>query len=120
MMILPANESNEQPLGKPISSVEDSVAGPARRPSAVLIGLVKLIQTAVDKGAVSIEEVHSSIANGPFRILNKISVIAPVSRCVQEVQNKTIEGVYGIIRVINQGAGAMAKTLLQVQDKIRD
>ncbi|MBF0497453.1 MAG: hypothetical protein HQK58_12905 [Deltaproteobacteria bacterium] len=85
-----------------------------------LLGLVELIQTVVDKGTASIEEVHTSIANGPFTILNKIGVVAPVSRCVQEVQKRTIVSVYGIIRAVNQGAGAMAKTLLQVRDKIRD
>ncbi len=38
-----------------------------------LTGLVELVQTAIDKGATSVEEVHTAIANEPLDILKKVT-----------------------------------------------
>ncbi len=83
-----------------------------------LMGLVELVQTAIDKGATSVEDVHKYIANEPFEILNKIGPIGTVSKGIQNIQNQTIGSVYDLIRTINKEIGDIAKDLLEKAEKL--
>jgi hypothetical protein len=83
-----------------------------------LTGLVELVQTAIDKGATSVEEVHRAIANEPLDILKKITPLEKPVKGVQNIQNMTIGGVYEIIRVVNRQTGEIALDLLEKAEKL--
>ncbi len=82
-----------------------------------LKGLVQLVQETIENGASTVEEVHRSIANMPLEALKGIQQIeGPVSK-VQEIQDRTIGGVYDTIRMVNMQVGEIAKSLLAKLEK---
>lgn len=75
--------------------------------------LIGLVQETIDKGATTVEEVHQAIMNQPIDVIEKIapSLEGPAAS-VRNIQNRTIGGVYDIIRTVNQEVGKIAQELL--------
>ncbi len=75
--------------------------------------LVSLVQETIEKGATTVEEVHRAIMNQPIDIIEKIAPrLESTAESVKEVQNRTIGGVYDIIRTVNKEVGKIAQELL--------
>ena len=77
-----------------------------------LIELQELVQEAIDNGATSVEEIHKTLANKPFEILEKINISGGVVEKLQDFQNQTIGNVYDLIRTVNNKIGEIASDLL--------
>jgi len=67
---------------------------------------------SIDKGVSSMEEVHSTIANLPFEILEKVEPVAETSNGIKEFQERTAGKVYDMIRSVNQQVNEIAETFL--------
>jgi hypothetical protein len=72
-------------------------------------GVVALVGDAVEHGSRAIERVHLETAKRPFVILEHIPVVAPVARVVHVAHDATAMTVYGTIRVVNAGIGAVVR-----------
>jgi MinD-like ATPase involved in chromosome partitioning or flagellar assembly len=75
-------------------------------------GLKDLVQTAIDKGASSVEEVHNKIANMPLNVLEKITPLETPAKEIKQIHEKTVGTVYDIIRTVNNEVGEIADALL--------
>jgi hypothetical protein len=69
--------------------------------------LKDLIQEAVDRGATSVEEIHQSIADLPFEMLEQWGVLDPDGVELREKKTRTIGVVYEAIRRINREVGEL-------------
>jgi hypothetical protein len=72
-------------------------------------GVVALVGEAVEHGSRAVERVHLETAKRPFVILEHIPVVAPVARIVHVVHDVTTMSVYGTIRAVNAGVGAVVR-----------
>jgi len=77
-----------------------------------LKGLKELVQTAIDKGATSVEEVHNKIANMPLNVLEKIAPLETPAKEIKEIHEKTVGTVYDIIRTVNREVGEIADSMI--------
>ncbi|MBF0099932.1 MAG: hypothetical protein HQK77_03405 [Desulfobacterales bacterium] len=75
------------------------------------------VQEAINDGATSIEEIHRSIANKPFEVLERLNLSGEVVGKIQDFQNKTIGNVYDFIRSINDKIHEIATELLAKLNK---
>jgi len=85
-----------------------------------LKGLKDLVQTAIDKGATSVEEVHMAIANMPLNILEKIEPLEAPAKEIKHVYESTVGAVYDMIRKINSEVGNVAESLINQAEKVKD
>ncbi|MFA6451313.1 MAG: hypothetical protein WCX65_17705 [bacterium] len=74
--------------------------------------LKDLVQEMVDKGATSVEDVHKSIAALPLEVLESISGLEDSAKGIKEIQQKTIGGVYDIIRKVNSKVAEIAEDII--------
>ncbi len=72
----------------------------------------KLAEEVVDKGSTIVENVHKTISNITFGILESTPVTGPPSRVVRKIHDRTAEGVYDSIRLVNKGIGKIADGIL--------
>ena len=79
--------------------------------------LKDLVQEAVDKGATSVEDVHKAIAALPLDVLEGIESLEEPAQSIKDVQQKTIGGVYDIIRKVNDKVSEIAGDII---DKVED
>ena len=83
--------------------------------------LKDLVQELVDKGATTVEEVHKSIAALPLEVLEGIEGLGETVGGIKEIQQKSIGGVYNIIRDINNRVAELAEDIIsKVEDKEED
>lgn len=75
--------------------------------------LKDMIQTAIDNGARTVEDVHKSIAYLPFEILEKNGLLDEDKQQLRERSQQTIGTVYGTIREINQKIGELASDMFE-------
>ena len=75
--------------------------------------LKDMIQTAIDNGARTVEDVHKSIADLPFEILEKNGLLDDDKQQLRERSQQTIGAVYGTIREINQKIGELASDMFE-------
>ncbi len=75
--------------------------------------LKDMIQTAIDNGARTVEDVHKSIADLPFEILEKNGMLDDDKQQLRERSQQTIGTVYGTIREINQKIGELASDMFE-------
>ena len=68
-------------------------------------GLFTLVGQAVDRGAAAIERVHLETARRPFRILERIPILAVPAQSVHTIHDATASSVYALIRIVNDAAG---------------
>ncbi len=73
-----------------------------------LEALKDLVQQAIDQGATSVEQIHKTLADLPFSVLEKNGLlnIAPEKR--DELWDKSFGQVYDAIRRVNQEVGELA------------
>jgi hypothetical protein len=69
--------------------------------------LKDLIQEAVDRGATSVEQIHQSIADLPFEMLERLGALDPDGLELRKTKTRTIGVVYEAIRRINREVGEL-------------
>jgi hypothetical protein len=69
--------------------------------------LKDMIQEAVDRGATSVEQIHQSIADLPFEVLERLELLEPEGLELRDAQTRTIGAVYDAIRRINREVGEL-------------
>jgi hypothetical protein len=74
--------------------------------------LKDMIQTSIDQGATTVEEVHQAIADMPFEILEKRGLLNDTASQLRDTQKATIGTVYGKIREINRLVGELASDMI--------
>lgn len=75
--------------------------------------LKDMIQTAIDNGAKTVEDVHKSIADMPFEALEKSGLLDEDGQKLRDKNQQTIGVVYEKIRDINQKIGVMASDMFE-------
>lgn len=76
------------------------------------VELVKdLVQTTIDQGATTVEEVHRAIADMPFEVLERRGLLNDGAQQLRDTQRETIGTVYGKIREINKLIGDLASDM---------
>jgi len=78
-----------------------------------------LVQDAIDKGVTTVEDLHKSLADLPFKVLEASELLRGPAKEVRRLQDQTIKAVYGLIRRVNQQVGSLASELLEGLDKRR-
>jgi hypothetical protein len=74
--------------------------------------LKDIVQEMVDKGATSVEDVHKQIAALPLEVLESIDGLEDSAKDIKEIQQKTIGGVYDIIRKVNSKVAEIADDII--------
>lgn len=69
--------------------------------------LKDLVQQAVERGASSIEQIHTYVAGLPFEALDKAGLLDERAKGLQERHNRTVGMVYDAIRRINSEIGQL-------------
>ncbi|HOC91404.1 MAG TPA: hypothetical protein PKH33_03435 [bacterium] len=82
--------------------------------------LKDLVQEFVDKGATSVEEIHLSIAKLPLEVLESIEGLEEPAKGIKDIQQKTIGGVYDIIRKVNAKAAEIAEEIIAKVEKKKE
>ncbi|MFH1537840.1 MAG: hypothetical protein ABIH66_02705 [bacterium] len=82
--------------------------------------LKDLVQEAVDKGATTVEDVHKAIAALPLDVLESIEGLEEPAGKVKEIQQKSIGGVYDIIRKVNDKVAEIADEILDRVEEKKD
>ena len=77
------------------------------------------VQDAINRGVVTVESTHKSLANLPFQVLEATRLLRGPARKVKRVHDRTIGALYALIRRTNQQAGTLASGLLEALDKRR-
>ena len=78
-----------------------------------------LVQDAIAKGVTTFEDLHKSLADLPFEVLEESDLLRGPAKKVRRLQDQTIKAVYGLIRRVNQEVGRLAAELLEGLDKRR-
>jgi hypothetical protein len=77
--------------------------------------LPRLIQEAIDKGATTVEEIHTAIADLPLKILEDADVMKRQAKEFRRVQHRSIGAVYRLIRDVNRRVAEMAEEMLEAR-----
>lgn len=75
--------------------------------------LKDLIQEAVDKGAKTVEQIHLSIADLPFSVLEQRGLLNEDGQELRDASQRTIGSIYETIRKVNQEIGDLATNLIE-------
>lgn len=75
--------------------------------------LKDMIQTAIDNGAKTVEDVHKSIADMPFEALERSGLLDEDAQKLRDKNQQTIGMVYEKIRDINQKVGELASDMFE-------
>jgi hypothetical protein len=74
-------------------------------------GLAETIEAAIDKGTARVENIHKSIADLPFKMLEERKLLRAPAKEVRRVQDRAIKAIYDLIRTINHQAVGLASDL---------
>lgn len=77
--------------------------------------LPKLIEDAIDKGATTVEEIHTAIADLPLKILEDADVLKGTAKEIRRVQDRSIGAIYNLIRDVNKRIGTLAEEILEAR-----
>jgi len=72
-----------------------------------------LIQEAVDQGATTVEQIHKTIADMPFTVLEQRGLFDDATTSVRDTTQRTIGSVYDAIRRINREIGGLASHVFE-------
>lgn len=75
-----------------------------------------LVQEAVDQGAKTVEQIHQTIADLPFSVLEQRGLLDDAGAAVRDTSKRTIGSVYDAIRRINREIGEMASHVIEAVD----
>ena len=78
-----------------------------------LEALKDLVQSAIDQGATSVEQIHKAIADLPFSVLEKNGLLNVEPEQRDELWNKSFGQVYDAIRRVNQEVGELATSAFE-------
>lgn len=82
-----------------------------------LLSLQKLVEEAIDDGATTVEQVHSSIASMPFDVLERIDALQGAASAARNIHDDTVGNIYETIRLLNDRSGEIARKLLNARNK---
>lgn len=82
-----------------------------------LISLQEVVQKAIEDGATTVEQVHLSISTMPFDVLERIDALQTPVNAARDVHDQTVGNIYETIRLLNDRAGDLARTLLGARNK---
>jgi len=85
-----------------------------------LVNIKNVVQDMIDQGITSVEQVHRTIADLPFDMLEKIEPLAPAVRASKTLRGNSVSSVYEIIRRINKEVGKQTETWLAGIDSLID
>ena len=84
-----------------------------------LEALKDLVQSAIDQGATSVEQIHKTIADLPFSVLEKNGLLNVEPEQRDELWNKSFGQVYDAIRRVNQEVGELATSAFEgIEDQL--
>ncbi len=79
---------------------------------ADLDGIRALVQDAIDRGATTVEEIHTQIAALPLDALKQVGPLEGAATAAEDLTNRSIGAVYDTIRQVNDQVGDVARDLL--------
>ena len=79
-------------------------------------GVVELARDAVDGTAVALLRAHGDIARSSYRVLAKVTPIAPAVRAIEQAQQVAMECVYGTISRMSVVTAAAVIAALDIVD----
>jgi len=78
-----------------------------------LEALKDLVQQAIDQGATTVEQIHKTIADLPFAVLEKNGLLNMEAEQRDELWDKSFGQVYEAIRRVNQEVGELATSAFE-------
>lgn len=81
-----------------------------------LMSVQEIVEKAIEQGATTVEQVHRSIASMPFDILEKVEALQKPVGKAREIHDQSVGNIYETIRLLNERAGEIARTLLKGKD----
>lgn len=81
-----------------------------------LLSVQEIVERAIEDGATTVEQVHRSIASMPFDVLEKIDALQKPVGKAREIHDQTVGNIYETIRLLNERAGEIARSLLKGKD----
>ena len=81
-----------------------------------LLSIQEIVEKAIEDGATTVEQVHRSIASMPFDVLEKVDALQKPIGKAREIHDQTLGNIYETIRLLNDRAGEIARTLLKGKD----
>ena len=82
--------------------------------------LKDLVQSTIDKGATSVEEIHNAIASMPLNVLEKITPLETSAKKIKEFHENSVGTVYNVIRKVNDEVGKLAEELISKTETIKN
>lgn len=78
------------------------------------VELIKdMVQQAIDRGAVSVEQIHQYVADLPFEVLERSGLLEDDRLGLRQKQRRTIGVVYEAIRRVNEEIGRFVSDQLE-------
>jgi hypothetical protein len=81
--------------------------------------VVTFIEEAIEKGAMTVEDVHKSIAQLPLKILEESDLLRAPVKEVRRIQDHTIGAIYDLLWYIDEQVGLLTEELLNHAAKRR-
>ena len=78
--------------------------------------LTDRIQHAIDHGATRVEDIHKSIAELPFEVMQRNGLFEKTAADLRDLQDRSIGAVYDVIRDVNRQVTDFAGDLLGQRD----
>ena len=72
----------------------------------------KAIHVTINESATAIEGIHRSIAALPLEVLATVEPLEETANEVRDLQSRAIEGVYGLVRKVNNRIGEITSEVL--------
>lgn len=92
---------------------------PATESSRQLQGAIALLKTGIDAGSRRVEDMHLAIADQPFRVLERVPVVADVSGIVRQFHDGITRGVHQAVRGLSAVGCDAAIKAIDIQTKSR-
>jgi len=70
------------------------------------------IRDAVDSGANAAEEIHKTVADLPFEVLERAGLFGRSAGELRRIQSDSISAVYAAVRTVNHRVAELASDLL--------
>lgn len=70
------------------------------------------IRDAVDSGASAAEEIHKTVADLPFEVLERTGLYGRTAGELRRIQSESIGAVYDAVREVNRRVAELASDLL--------
>jgi hypothetical protein len=74
--------------------------------------IVESIHDTINESTSAIEDIHRSVAELPFDVLGSFEPIKDSVENAREVQARSIESIYGLVRKVNDRVGDFTAELL--------